>query len=141
LAMLAVLVGLAFPAGAAARPSVVGGTAAQPGTWPYAALVTASLGPGDSAFCTGVVIAPTAVLTAAHCALDERGAPLAASQLSVIPGRLQWNDATVGQELAVAAVAIDPAYSSATSTHDLAVLQLAAPTTATPIRLATDDDL
>jgi secreted trypsin-like serine protease len=141
LATLALLAALAFPAAASARSSVVGGTPAPSGSWPYAALVTANLGADGSALCTGVVIAPTAVLTAAHCALDAHGAPLAASALSVITGRLQWNDTTAGQELGVAAVAIDPDYSSAANTHDLAVLQLAAPTAATPIRLATDADL
>jgi secreted trypsin-like serine protease len=137
----ALLVLLAVPASAAARPSVVGGSAAPPGSWPYAALVVADLGTDGTGLCTGVVIAPTAVLTAGHCALDDQGNPLAPRLLTVVTGRLQWNDETAGQALGVAQVAVDPGYDGATGKSDVAVLQLAEPTAAPPIRLATDADM
>ena len=137
----ALLVLLALPTSAAARPSVVGGSAAPVGSWPYAALVVADLGTDGTALCTGVVIAPTAVLTAAHCADDDHGNALAPTALTVVTGRLQWNDPTSGQALGVAQISLDPAYDGATGRNDVAVLQLAAATAAAPIRLATDADL
>jgi trypsin len=137
----ALLITLALPASAHAASQVVGGTVPAAGSWPYATLVTASLGSQGAALCTGVVIAPTAVLTAAHCTVDDKGDVLQPSAFSVTTGRLVWNDETTGQVLGVSKVDVDPAYAPASGRNDLAVLELSAATTAAPIRLATTDDL
>ena len=78
--------------------------------------------------CTGSVISPTAILTAAHCAAL---APPAATSVRV-------NSASAysgGQVIGVAAAFPDPGYSGRI-VHDIAVLKLATPTTAPAIPMA-----
>jgi secreted trypsin-like serine protease len=105
-----------------ARPSVVGGRVADPAAWPFAAAILFD----GSVGCGGSVVAPTKILTAAHCALAE-----GVSHLQVVTGRPNLADGTVGQVSAVTAATVHPDYES-TGQHDLAVLTLAQPTTAAP---------
>jgi secreted trypsin-like serine protease len=60
---------LAAPA-AASRPHMIGGTPAAPGAWPSAAFIQDTTSAGTSS-CSGTVIAPNVVLTAAHCVVNE----------------------------------------------------------------------
>jgi trypsin len=127
LALLAVLV-VAAPAGA-----VYGGRSASAGEQPWAAAIELS---GESGVvCSGDVIAPTKVLTAAHCAAGTPAADLvvATSAADVRDPRAQRSGVTD--------VAIDPDYSRVDSSYDdFAVLTLARPTTAPAVRLAGPDD-
>lgn len=127
LALLAVVV-MAAPAGA-----VYGGHLARPGELPWTAALELS---GQSGVvCTGDVIAPTKVLTAAHCA---EGTP--ARDLIVVTGAVDVRDPKA-QRSAVASVAVDPDYGRVDSSYgDVAVLTLATPSTVTPVRLAGPDD-
>lgn len=123
LALLGVLV-LAAPAGA-----VFGGRYASAGEQPWAAAIELS---GQSGVvCSGDVIAPTKVLTAAHC---TAGTPV--GDLVVVTGAGDVLDSRA-QRSGVAAVAIDPDYGRVDSSYDdFAVLTLAQPTTAAAVRLA-----
>jgi len=116
--------------GPTAKSSIVGGGPADPAAWPFAAgiLFDGSLG------CGGSVLAPTKVLTAAHCALAA-----SASHLQVVTGRANLADPSVGQVSAVTSATVHPDYQS-TGQHDLAVLSLATPTTASPVTIATASD-
>ena len=71
LATLAVTAGVATPAHA-----VVGGQDASPGEYPYVAHILI-----DRAFqCTGTLVTPTHVVTAAHCVVDETAGSVRGSQ-------------------------------------------------------------
>jgi trypsin len=112
--------------------AIVNGSAAAPGQFPF----MASLQDGTGfAFCGGSVIGSTWVLTAAHCVPDGD-----ASDLYVVTGKTDLG-ASGGQRIKVSKVYVNPQY--ADSAHDSALLQLASPTSATPIALsgAGDDDL
>ncbi|MEV7872512.1 serine protease [Streptomyces sp. NPDC088124] len=76
-------------------------------------------------FCGGVVVAPTKVLTAAHCmGRDVLGAsPDSVRDLRVIAGRAGLRG-TGGQEVPVRSVLVDPAYDAGANAADLAVLTL-----------------
>jgi trypsin len=127
----AVVTGVSAPATAAprARSSIVGGTPANPAQFPYAVAIFRK----GHMHCSGSVIAPTKVLTAAHC-VD--GFNLANFQ--VIVGRPDLRNVATGQSIPVTSGRVHPDFEQ-TALHDVGVLNLAQPTSVTPIALATLD--
>jgi len=127
----ALAAGLTTPAAAAPRAhsSIVGGTPANPAQFPYAVAIFRK----GHMHCSGSVIAPTKVLTAAHC-VD--GFNLANFQ--VIVGRPDLRNVASGQTIAVVSGRVHPDFEQ-TGLHDVGVLNLAQPTNVTPIALATPD--
>jgi hypothetical protein len=108
---------------AAERPQIVGG---QPGTIPSIAGVQWTDAEGNQWLCTGTVVSPSVILTAAHCAT---GTP-ATYQVTTFPG---GNPVTS----AVAQVIANPAFNEANNyTDDVAVLVLASPQAAPGIALS-----
>ncbi|MFG2881641.1 S1 family peptidase [Streptomyces sp. NPDC048297] len=79
-------------------------------------------------FCGGVVVAPTTVVTAAHCmGEDALGAPPnQVRDLKVIAGRTDLL-ADGGEEVAVKDVRVNPGYDAVANSGDFAVLTLARP--------------
>jgi trypsin len=132
----AVVVAMA-PAASAAAPSphprahasVVGGERADPAQWPFAVAIFRK----GRMHCSGSVIGPTKVLTAGHC-VD--GFNLANFQ--VIIGRPTLREATTGVAIGVTSGRVHPDFEQ-TGLHDVAVLNLAQPTTVTPVPLATPE--
>ncbi|GAA2147624.1 serine protease [Kitasatospora kazusensis] len=135
LALLATLPGplLAFGAAAPAQAQrrIVGGQVATVADHPWMVALASrpQFGNGRSGqFCGGTLVAPTKVVTAAHCFYDERGNRTDRPELRVIVGR---DDITgrKGRELTVvpSGIWIHPDYSFATNTQDVAVLTLADP--------------
>jgi trypsin len=119
----------AAPAAPRARPSVVGGGRADPAQWPFAVAIFRK----GHMHCSGSVIGPTKVLTAGHC-VD--GFNLANFQ--VIIGRPTLRDTSVGESIGVVSGRVHPDFEQ-TGLHDVAVLNLAQPTAATPVALATPE--
>ena len=104
-----------------AHESVVGGGRADPAQWPFAVAIFRK----GRMHCTGSVITPTRVLTAGHCV-----AGFNLANLQVIIGRPTLRDTSVGQAIAVTSGRVHPDFEQ-TGLHDVAVLNLAQPTSVT----------
>src|SRR5262245_18755584 len=70
-----------------AQASIVGGQPAPPGKFPWMAFIVDLLSEEEATACTGTVLAPTIVLTAGHCVVDEQsGATEPAEGFRVVTG-------------------------------------------------------
>lgn len=160
--LLGLLLALAGPAGVAqALPSgatnriIGGGSVPAITAFPFQAALfiqtpSLPLGPaaGTLAFCGGVVIDPTQILTAAHCVTDETtGQTVPASEVTALSGTATL-PLTVPTAPAAANIAVDPSYNPITGDYDAAVVTLSTPlysgtpphdgtTTVAPIALIT----
>ena len=133
----------AKPRRAVARASIVGGRAAS-ADWPWMTAIMSSEASTPTQtdyqrqFCGGVLVAPTAVLTAAHCVINETRRR-AAADVQVLLGRRTLN-ASGGEKLNVARIEIHPHYDlGASKANDVAVLHLAQASTAAPAALLRTD--
>jgi trypsin len=128
--------------GAVAQPTtnVVGGTEAAPGSFPFAAWIYYH-DESDNRVCTGTVVASNVILTAAHCVMRPNSGPvLSPAGFKVVTGSLHYLDParTVSD---VAGLAVSPTFRTepgrpAPLEGDAAILILAQPTSAPPVRLA-----
>ncbi|MFZ2112906.1 MAG: serine protease [Solirubrobacteraceae bacterium] len=133
----AVLLPAVLAATALAPPAtaIIGGATAQTGTFPSLAYVVDFQ--GQFAYqCTGTVIAPSLVLTAAHCAENmQTGTPFSASGFRVVTGALDPLQA--GEPVStVLGVILYPGLERKVDNGDVALLVLSTPTSAPPIALA-----
>jgi trypsin len=123
---VALLAPTAEASAATAVPRVVGGHAPAPGAWPFAVAVRTPF-----QLCTGAVIAPQRVLTAAHC-ID------APARVSVRVGSRRAGSG--GRLLGVAEVVMNPGFSANLPGNaflgDLAVLKLSSPAGVPAIAMA-----
>jgi secreted trypsin-like serine protease len=117
----ALAAGSAVAKGPRARSSVIGGTAASLQQWGFTVAVQTS-----TTLCTGSVIAPTRVVTTAHCLGSLPTMIVRANSTSAFSG---------GEVLGVASAAIAPGWAHGFE-NDLAVLTLKTPTSAPPVQLA-----
>jgi hypothetical protein len=122
-----------------AHAAVINGTQATAGTWPWLAFVANIQA---STACSGTVIAPMVVLTAAHCAEDmSTGTVYPAAAFRVVTGSLDWTaTAAAGQVLGVSSVEIDPGFAPSTLDDDAALLILDTPTQSPALPLADASD-
>ena len=116
------LAGGASPAAASptAEASVIGGTPADLQEWGFTVAILL-----PNSLCTGSVLSPTRVLTAAHCAGDPAATVVRANSTSAFFG---------GEALPVASATVAPGFHGFEA--DLAVLTLKSPTSAPAIPLA-----
>lgn len=123
----------ADPAPGAPAPRVVGGRPATHAAWPSLVLVNSyDREKHTKSTCGGTVIAPSWVLTAAHCAQGH-----AAANFVVVEGTDNVN--RQGHELGVSEVIVHEDYDDRPFPHnDVALLHLAEPATSAPQTLASD---
>lgn len=129
-------------------PKIIGGNETTISTAPWMAQLhyyddrgTASTSDDLGFFCGGAVVAPTKILTAAHCVKgynwNAHGAVVTGtSQLPSADG----SDLHGGTVTAVRRQWNHPSYSATTIDNDIAVLTLGGPVRATPIRMTTSGD-
>jgi len=147
-ALLAVLAGLLLlPSASAGITSdghrgvkILGGAVAAPGQFPWMAVLVDSRANRaiNGAFCGGTVIAPRVVLTAAHCVEGT-----SASELYVVVGRTRLSQDSDGERINVSKIVVHEGYDPESVIKDVALLQLATPTSVPPLALAhpADDGL
>ncbi|MBA3327950.1 MAG: serine protease [Solirubrobacterales bacterium] len=141
-AALIALVALVVPANA---PAVVGGAPATPGAHPHIGSLRVDDGEAgsDDFVCGASLIAPTWVLTAAHCLVTAEG-PGPRATAGVDPARVSvglgsYERTGPAETIAAAEVIVNDRYGQpAENSNDVALVRLVrAATKATPIRLAT----
>jgi secreted trypsin-like serine protease len=120
-----------------ARVAVIGGQAAEAGTFPWMAYILDFRGEEEGQ-CSGTVVAANLVLTAGHCAENmQSGVVNEASGYRVTTGNVD-SAAPAGerQESDVTRVIVCSCFDRRTLVGDVALLQLSTPTTAPAVTLA-----
>lgn len=128
------------------EPMVIGGTTTTITTAPWMAQLwfTDDQGTADESddtgfFCGGAVVAPTKILTAAHCVNghDWHAGGAVVTGTAQLPSEGDLHGGTVS---GVLRQWNHPDYSARTISNDIAVLTLASPVKVTPIRMTTSGD-
>jgi secreted trypsin-like serine protease len=133
------------PNAAAAAPtahaSIIGGDVAAIADFPSLAFIAAQTGKNQGFTCTGTVIAPRVILTAAHCVEDLHfGGFTPAPDYKVATGRANPGQDETGDVLRVSGTRVFPGFDPGTARGDAALLVLASPTSAPAIPLAASAD-
>jgi len=137
----AVSIALLAPTLAQASPkahaSIIGGDAASIADFPSLAFIAARTGKDRGFACTGTVISPRVILTAAHCVEDlDVGGFTAPRKYLVATGRANPQRDGSGDVLRVSDTHVFPRFDPGTTYGDAALLVLSSPTPAPPIPLA-----
>jgi hypothetical protein len=136
---VAVLALLLAPAAAQSGPppsgTIVGGDPADQGEYPAQAFLDI-----DGGYCGGTVVAPTKILTAAHCMVDFFGDEVPPESITAYMGQVDRDAFTSGNAYAVSDVEVNAAFSRFTFENDTAMLTLAAAAPYQPLRVIGTDE-
>jgi hypothetical protein len=132
------------------QPRIMGGGTISITAAPWQAAITLdrayfSGNAYDRLLCGGSLVAPTIVITAAHCFYIERYGFDDPEYYSAVTGRTRLSGGE-GQEVAVKTYHVftddagNPLYSPATDRWDVVVVELSSPSSSTPIKLAGPDE-
>ncbi|MFJ2648627.1 trypsin-like serine protease [Streptomyces sp. NPDC087420] len=112
--------------------------------WYYDDKGTTRTSDDDSFFCGGTVVAPTKVITAAHCAADTNwnkfGAVIVGTSQLPTTGANGKTDFHGGTVVGVWRQWVNPSYNSAKIDNDIAVLTLGVPVKVTPLSVTKSTD-
>ncbi len=122
-----------------ANDSIVHGRPAAIAAFPWLAHVDYH-GSVDKFACTGTVVAPRLVMTAAHCALTGTGHVAVAANYTITTGVADLRDAHGVNQSDVSQVMIFPRFEPSRVSFDAALLVLKAPVSAPALALATPED-
>lgn len=124
------LAGPALPAaGAQASPRITGGSVVADASASYTVAIQTSFSAEETGGCSGTVLDPTHVLTAAHCVVEKTARATPANVLVAV-GSTDIRTAesrAAGLVVGVAAIRVHPRYRTDRYPDDVAVLTLAAP--------------
>jgi trypsin len=135
--LTALVLPTAAPAAPGAQASIIGGDVAAIADFPSLAFIAAQTSKDQGFACTGTVIAPRVVLTAAHCVEDlNLGGFTAASDYKVATGRANPRQDETGNVLRVGSTHVFPGFDPGTTRGDAALLVLASPTPVPAMPLA-----
>ena len=145
--LFATLIALALPVAASAKPggearaAIVGGHNATIDHWPSIAYLLGGWdedGDGQNdAFnvCTGTVIAPRWIVTAAHCAFDPDDNPIR----SMVTLTGVANTTAHGQSIGSDRLIVDPHWNPDTAAGDMLLVHLKSPSSRPPMKVAVPD--
>ncbi|KAJ2683643.1 hypothetical protein IWW39_005383 [Coemansia spiralis] len=107
-----------------AAPRIIGGTPASSTAFPYIAYIAGSHPVYGGSACTGSLIAPNVVLTAAHCAYVTDTARYSASQIQVGFSHALPDPTVVFRGYSVSQIILHPSFNMRTLRSDIALLIL-----------------
>ncbi|MEI6412704.1 MAG: serine protease [Pseudomonadota bacterium] len=114
---------------------IVGGETAEPGQWPWMASLYYRSGISWSFECGATLIAPTWILTAAHCVTDDNGRLELASQHQVAVGIYRESSVNSSNRIGVKRIVTHPGWNLDSLEYDIALLELQQAVDSAPVLL------